>query len=134
MPALPLTLHFFSKVDGFLAAAALVSSSERHSVSMQTRACCVHFSFTVYIMSLFWSTDQCYSTDRDHLQHLRLDKTIPIKGEVPVSYDVLLFLSHFLFQHNGTSGYLKDCSFLIVKCKVPAGVAQITPNNLIQIK
>lgn len=35
MPALPLTLHFLSKVDSFLATATLVSSSKRHPVSMQ---------------------------------------------------------------------------------------------------
>lgn len=35
MPALALTLHLLGKVDGFLAAAALVSSSERHSESVQ---------------------------------------------------------------------------------------------------
>lgn len=35
VPALALTLHLFGKVDGFLAAAALVSSSERHPESKQ---------------------------------------------------------------------------------------------------
>lgn len=35
VPALALTLHLLGKVDGFLAAAALVSSSERHPESKQ---------------------------------------------------------------------------------------------------
>lgn len=57
MPALALTLHLFGKVDGFLAAAALVSSSERHSESVQESP--VVYSFHplcvyiyIYIMSL----------------------------------------------------------------------------------
>lgn len=35
VPALPFTLHFLSKVDGFLAAATLVSSSKRHSANTE---------------------------------------------------------------------------------------------------
>lgn len=123
MPALALTLHLLSEVDGFLAAATFVSSSERHSAS-------IHFSSTVYITSHLWSTHQCYSADGGPLHHLRLDAIIPIKGEVPARCNALLFLSLFLFQ----SGYLKDCSFLIVKYKVPAGVAHMAPNQLIQIR
>lgn len=59
MPAFALTLHLLSEVDGFLAAATLVSSSERHSVSRTAR--CVHFSTTVYITSLFYMS---YSATR----------------------------------------------------------------------
>lgn len=51
MPALPFTLHFLSEVDSFLAAAAFVSSSERHSVSMQ-ESLYTFFIHCIYNISL----------------------------------------------------------------------------------
>lgn len=83
MPALPLTLHFLSEVDGFLAAATLVPSSERHSVSIQESGSC---TFLIHCIYNVW----CCSADRDQLQHLRLHTTIPIKGEAPVWCDTAL--------------------------------------------
>lgn len=88
MPAFALTLHLLSEVDGFLAAATLVSSSERHSVSRTAR--CGHFSSTVYITSLFhMSVTQ---------QPVRLDTAIPIKGEVPTLHNTLLLPSPFVSE------------------------------------
>lgn len=134
MPALPLALHFLGEVDGFLAAAALVSSSERHPVSMQGDSLLCTFVIHCVLRRSSGARTSFAQTDRHHWQHLRLDATIPIKGEVPVCSDALLFLSLSLFQRIGMNGHLKDPSFLIVKCKVPAGGAQIMPNRLVQMK
>lgn len=71
MPALALTLHLLSEVDGFLAAAALVSSSKRHSVSMQESPLCTFFILCIYNISLV--ENQCYSADGGPLHHVRLD-------------------------------------------------------------
>lgn len=48
--------------------------------------------------------DHSWSVDRGLLQHLRLDTTIPIKGEAPVFSDILLFLLFFQFKPAGLSG------------------------------
>lgn len=52
VPALALTLHLLSEVDGFLAAATFVSSSERHSASMQESPLCTFFIHCIYNVSL----------------------------------------------------------------------------------
>lgn len=97
MPALPLALHFLGEVDGFLAAAALVSPSERHSVSTRESPLCTFLIHCIYNVS---ALDRCYSADKRHLQHLRLDATIPIKGEAPVGCDSLLGVSSSLTVHS----------------------------------
>lgn len=81
MPALAITLHLLGKVDSFLAAATLVSSSERHSESVQEKPSCVKFSPTVsaYTQCLWWGARLCCSARGSPLPAT----TIPVKGEVP---------------------------------------------------
>lgn len=126
VPALPLALHFLGEVDGFLAAAALVSSPKRHPVSLQESLLTAFVIHCIYYASLLEYRSVLLSRRRPSAT---LKATCNTKATCNNTYKrrgagvhTLLFLSLILFQQ--TEGlFIPDCKMQ----SIPAGFAQIAP-------